>query len=370
MWDSKLFKAGVAVLLLFFIIKTGSQIAFIFRPLIIAVEVFFYAFLVAGALYYALIPLVDLLSRHKVPRSLAVAVSYLVFVALVTGLVALIGPSLQKEFTVLLISLPDKADQLLGFFESMQETALFGQLFDLDALSIDKLSEMIPNAINNSLNYALNSITLIINFVTSFFITILVIPFLLYYMLAESGSGKVAGVINKLTPQLHADRTNRSLAELNRQLASYVQGVGIVSILIGILAYIGFLIIGIEFALVLAVFVLITNIVPIIGPFIGAVPAVLVGAIDSPLMVLKVIIVIVVIQQLDSMVVRPQVVGRKLAISPLAVIMVVLLAGRLGGLLGIILAVPIFTVIKIVVTQVYETLQAGRQDLEESGKKG
>ena len=367
MWDSKLFKAGVAVLLLLFIIQTGSQIAFIFRPLIIAVEVFFYAFLVAGALYYALIPLVDLLSRSKVPRSLAVAVSYLVFVAVITGLVALIGPSLQKEFTVLLISLPDRADQLLELFKSLQDTALFGQLFDLEALSIDKLSEMIPNAINNSLNYALNSITLIINFVTNFFITILVIPFLLYYMLAESGSGKVASVINKLTPQLHADRTNRSLAELNRQLASYVQGVGIVSILIGILAYIGFLIIDIEFALVLAVFVLITNIVPIIGPFIGAVPAVLVGAIDSPLMVLKVIIVIVIVQQLDSIVVRPLVLGRKMAISPLAVILVVLLAGRLGGLLGIILAVPIFTVIKIVATQVYETLQSGRKELEKSG---
>ena len=367
MWDSKLFKAGVAILLLFLIIQVGNSIPFVFSPLIAAVEVFFYAFLISGAFYYAMIPLVDLLSRHKVPRPLAVAITYLVFIALITGLVALVGPSLQKEFNTLLIALPEKADQLLELFESLKEVALFKQLFDLEALSIDKLSEIIPNAIDNSLNYALNSITLILNFITAFFITIVVIPFLLYYMLAESGSGKVADVVNKLTPRLHAERTNRSLVELNRQLASYVQGVGIVSFLIGILAYIGFLIIGIEFALVLAVFVMITNIVPILGPFIGAVPAVLVGAIDSPLMVLEVIIVIVVVQQLDSMVVRPQVVGRKLAISPLAVILVVLLAGRLGGLLGIILAVPIFTVIKIVATQVYETLQTGGKDPEESG---
>jgi predicted PurR-regulated permease PerM len=362
MWDSKLFKAGVAALLLFLIIQTGSQIAFIFRPLIIAVEVFFYAFLISGALYYAMVPLVDLLVGHKVPRPLAVATTYLVFIALVTGLVALVGPTLQREFTALIIALPEKADQLLEFFESLKETALFGQLFDLEAFSIDNLAEMIPNAINNSLNYALNSISLVLNFMTGFFITILVIPFLLYYMLVESGSGKVASLVNKLTPKLHADRTNRSLADLNRQLASYVQGVGIVSVLIGILAYIGFLIIGVEYALVLAVFVAITNVVPIIGPFIGAVPAVLVGAIDAPLMVVKVIIVIVIIQQLDSIVVRPFVLGRKMAISPLAVILVVLLAGRLWGLLGIILAVPIFTVIKIVATQVYETLQAGRQD--------
>jgi len=362
MWDSKLFKAGMALLLFILIILAGSQIAFIFRPLIIAIEVFFYAFLISGALYYAMVPLVDLLTGHKAPRPLAVAITYLVFIALVTGLVALVGPTLQKEFTALIIVLPEKADQLLEFFESLQDTALFGQLFDLEAFSIDNLAEMIPNAINNSLNYALNSITLVLNFMTGFFITILVIPFLLYYMLVESGSGKVANAVNKLTPKLHADRTNRSLADLNRQLASYVQGVGIVSVLIGILAYIGFLIIGIDYALVLAVFVAITNVVPIIGPFIGAVPAVLVGAIDAPLMVVKVIIVIVIIQQLDSIAVRPFVLGRKMAISPLAVIMVVLLAGRLWGLLGIILAVPIFTVIKIVATQVYETLQDGRKE--------
>jgi len=313
-----------------------------------------------------MIPLVDLLAGHKMPRALAVGATYLVFIALITGLVILIGPSLQKEFTALIITLPEKADQLLKFFESLKETAFFGQLFDLEAISIDNLAEMIPNAINSSLNYALNSITLILNFVTGFFITILVIPFLLYYMLMESGSGRIAGVVSKLTPKLHAERTNRSLEELNRQLASYVQGVGIVSVLIGILAYIGFLIIGIEYALVLAVFVAVTNVVPIIGPFIGAVPAVLIGAIYSPLMVLKVIIVIVIIQQLDSIVVRPLVLGRKMAISPLAVIMVVLLAGRLWGLLGIILAVPIFTVIKIVATQVYETLQDGLKEPDEA----
>jgi predicted PurR-regulated permease PerM len=358
MWDSKLLKAGVAVLLFFLIILIGTQISFIFRPLIITFEVFFYAFLISGALYYAMIPLVDWLAKHRVPRKLSVVITYLVFIAVVTGLVALVGPSLQKEFTILLITLPDKIDQILALFESLKDTVLFGQIFGLEAFSIEKLSEMIPNAINNSLNYTLNSITLVLDFVTGFFVTLVVTPFLLYYMLAESGNGSVASVVSKLAPRIHAERTRRSIAEINNQLALYVQGVGLVCLMVGILAYIGFIIIDIEFAMVLAVFVLITNIIPIIGPFIGAVPAVLVGAINSPLMVLKVIIVIVIVQQLDAMLVRPQVVGRKLAISPLAIILVVLLAGRLGGLIGIILAVPIFTVIKIVFTQVYETIRS------------
>ena len=136
MWDSKLFKAGVAILLFLLIILVGSQTAFIFRPLIIAVEVFFYSFLISGALYYVLIPLVDWLSNHKIPRSIAVLISYLVFAAVITGLIALIGPSLQQEFTALLITLPDKVDQLLAVFESLKEIPLLRQLFYIDSIII------------------------------------------------------------------------------------------------------------------------------------------------------------------------------------------------------------------------------------------
>jgi predicted PurR-regulated permease PerM len=366
MWDSKLFKAGVAVLLLFLIILVGSQISFVFQPLIIAFEVFFYAFLISGALYYVLIPLVDWLSARKVPRPLSVLISYLVFIASITGLVALVGPSLQKEFLALINSLPQRIGELVKLLETLEEKTFFRQFFNLEGVSVDSLSETIPDAVNSALAYSLNSINAIVNFATGLFITIVIIPFLLYYMLAESGRNLIPSVVDKLTPGFHAERTNRSLAEINNRLASYVQGLGLVCLLVGILAYIGFLIIGVDYAMVLAVFVLITNVVPIIGPFIGAVPAVIIGAIDSPLMILKVIIVIIIVQQLDSLLVRPQIVGRKMAISPLAIILVVLLAGRLGGLLGIILAVPIFTVIKIVATQVYETIRAGSEAVNEA----
>lgn len=360
MWDSKLFKAGIAVLLLFLIILVGSRITFIFRPLIIAIEVFFYSFLISGALYYLMIPLVDWLARRRLPRSLAVIITFIIFLAVLTGVVALVGPSLQKEFTALIISMPERVDELIAFVEGLTTIPLFRQLFALEALSIERLSEFIPNAINQAVNYALNSIALIINYTTSVLITILVVPFLLYYLLVESGRNTVSNVVNKLAPRLHAERTNRSLAEINSQLGNYVQGLGIVSILVGVLAYIGLLIIGIDYALVLSVFVALTNLVPIIGAFIGAAPAVLVAALNSPLMVLKTIIVMIIVQQLDSYVVRPFILGRKMAINPLVIIMVVLIAGRLGGIVGILLAMPLFTVIKIVVSQLYETVRDAR----------
>ncbi len=361
MWDTKLFKAGVAILLLFLIILVGSHIDFVFQPFIIAFEVLFIAFLIAGALYYVMVPVVDWLVIKKVPRSAAIILTYLIFVAAIVLLAVLIGPSLQAESVALVESAPDKMDEFMLVLENLEDSMIFGQLFYLEALSVENITEQLTGTVNNALMHVLSSISYLVDLTASILITIFIVPFLLYYMLIEKGRSSLPNLVDNLAPRDYAPIINHSLAEMNNQLASYVQGLGIVCFLVGILTYIGFTIIGLDFALVLAIFVMITNIVPILGPFIGAVPAAVVGIIDSPLMMLKVIIVIIIIQQADALLIRPQVVGRKMAISPLAIILIVIVAGRLGGLLGIIIAVPVFTILKIIVARIYEYIQIIRE---------
>jgi len=138
---------------------------------------------------------------------------------------------------------------------------------------------------------------------------------------------------------------------------------------VGILAYIGFLIIGLEYALILSIFIMITNVVPFLGPFIGSIPAVIIGLLDSPLTMLIVIILIIIVQQIESMLISPQIMGRKLSLSPLAIIVIVLVSGRLGGLLGIILAIPTFTVLKIIVNHIYEYYQLSITDPQNHPEK-
>ena len=134
----------------------------------------------------------------------------------------------------------------------------------------------------------------------------------------------------------------------------------------GILSYIGFLIIGLDYALLLSIFIMVFNIIPWLGPFIGAIPAVIVGLLDSPLMMLEVLVIIVIVQQIESLLVSPQVMGRKLALSPLAIILIVLVAGRLSGLLGIILAIPVFTILKIIAAHIYEHYKKKRNNIKSS----
>ncbi len=365
MWNSKLFKAEVAILLLFLIILVGSYITFIFQPIIIAFEVLFLSIIISGALYYIMLPLVDLLSTKKIPRSVSVAISLLIFIALLTLIVALIGPGLQEEFVTLIESAPQKINQLQDLIESFKETPILSQLFALETFYVENINEMIPRLVQSALVSATSSVAIVIDYTTSIFITIIIVPFLLYYMLNEKGKGHVPAQVEKVVPPQYAETIKEALAEIDRQLASYVQGLCLVCLVIGILSYIGFLIIGIDYALVLAIFVMITNVVPIIGPFIGAIPAALVGLLHSPLMMLWAIAVILVIQQIDSIVARPMIVGRKMAMSPLAVIIVVLLAGRLWGLAGIILAVPIFTVLKITVGLIYQFIKGSDVEAKE-----
>ncbi len=357
MWNSKLFRIGIGILLLFLIIYVGSQITFVFYPFIIAFEALFISFLIAGGLFYITYPFVDWLHIRKVPRPAAIAAIYLAIIGLLVLLSLIIGPILQYEFTRLAENIPGKISEARQFIEVIEESAFFARLVDLDALDIDNIADRISTTASRALTQVATSVAMILDFTVNIFTTVIIVPFLLYYMLKEKGQGAIAKVVTRFAPRGYADNINSALAEINRLLSSYVQGLGIVCLSVGILAYIGFLIIGLEYALILSIFIMITNVVPFLGPFIGAIPAVIIGLLNSPLMMLLVIIVITIVQQMESLLISPQVMGRKLALNPLAIILIVLVAGRLGGLLGIILAIPVFTVLKIIIAHIYEYIQ-------------
>ena len=357
MWDSKLFKAGVALLLVFLIIYVGSLINFIFYPLVVIFETLFISFLVAGVLYYLTFPLCDLITRGKMPRSLAILIVFVVIVGLLFLLGLASGPIIADEFNKLISSLPEKIDSAVMLLEKLKNYPVFKQLINFETLNLQNLTYRLGSLLSDAAANIVSSLGSFIEFLTGLFITIIIVPFLLFYMLKQKGQNVIPGLVDRYILGDYAKDIKITLAEMNNMLGLYFQGQAIVCFLVGLLVYIGFLIVGLEFALTLAVFIMFTNIVPWIGPFIGAIPAVVVGFVHSPLMALKVLIIILIVQQLDSLVISPQVMGRRLLLSPLSIILVVLIAGRLGGLLGIILAVPVFTALKIIINNIYSYIK-------------
>ena len=367
MWDSKLFKTGIAILVVFAIIYIGTQISFVFRPVVVVFEALFLSFLLAGILFYFIYPLSDLLLKYKVPRAISILIVFLVITLLFVFITLSIGPILVDEFAKLINNLPQNIRQLNTLLLELREHPVISRLIYLEAINMSRLTERLASMVSNTIGDLTNSLGSIAGVIGSFFTTIMVVPFLLFFMLKEKGQGNLEKLVDRFVPGDYKNSIKRALAEINMKLGAYFQGVGLVCLCVGILAYISFLIIGLEFALILAIIIGIFNIIPYLGPFIGAVPAALIGLFDSPATMFYVIIAIVIVQQIESLFISPAIMGRKLALSPLVVILVILIAGRLAGLLGIILAVPGFTVLKIVINHIYDHIQRRKKKLEETG---
>lgn len=130
---------------------------------------------------------------------------------------------------------------------------------------------------------------------------------------------------------------------------------------IGVLAFIGYLIIGMPYALLLALFLAITDIIPYIGPIIGIAPAVLIALTVSPALLIKVVIVNIIVQQCEGNLLSPQIMGRTLKLHPMAIVAALLIGGELAGLVGLILAVPVLAVLKVVWMQLTDERRSARR---------
>ncbi|MNP12870.1 pheromone autoinducer 2 transporter [compost metagenome] len=158
------------------------------------------------------------------------------------------------------------------------------------------------------------------------------------------------------------------MSEMNGQISHYIRGQIIVSFCIGILMYFGFLIIGLDYSLVLAIIASCTSIVPYLGPAIAITPALIIATVTSPFMLLKLIIVWTVVQLIEGKFISPQIMGKTLQIHPITIIFVILTAGNLFGVFGIILAVPGYAVLKVIMTHLFQWFEM-RSHLYESEQK-
>jgi Predicted permease len=157
----------------------------------------------------------------------------------------------------------------------------------------------------------------------------------------------------KYVPRARRQGTVRLLKEIDAALGSYIRGQLLVSVCIGVTAYIGYLVIGMPYPLLMAAFVALFDIIPYLGPFLGALPALIMALTVSWKMVLLVIIVNTLCQFLESNVISPQVVGKSMNMHPLTIIFVLLVGGELAGVVGLLLAVPFYAAMKVVAQHLF-----------------
>lgn len=275
----------------------------------------------------ALRPLVEFLERWKFPRALAIAVTYLAVIGIFATLIASMLQPLTQESTRLIAALPKLTEQLFNVADI--DKSVFQQ--GLTTLSKNILS----------VTFAAFD-----NFVT--FIFLLVVTF---YLLLERDN--LESRVASLFPGKE-ERLKRLIVRIEDKLGAWLRGQLILSLIIGLLSYIGLVLLNIPYALPLAVVAAIMEVIPVIGPIISALPAVLLALTISPISSVGVVAMYFIIQQMENHLIVPQVMKRAVGLNPLVVILAIAIGSRLLGIAGALLAVPIAVVLQIMVTEVIE----------------
>ncbi|AND39813.1 AI-2E family transporter [Cytobacillus firmus] len=341
MWINKpFFKYAAGTIFVLIIIFLLGKIDYFLWPIRALVATIFFPVVISGILYYILRPLVRLVSR-----SLPKTASIIVIFAVVLGAGYLgfnaIGNLIGSQVTELSENLPAKMEDLSDETEKVVEKNNMGMF------SYDQVKNKALNFLETILSGAGENVMKVFSTITSIVTVMVVVPFILFYFLKDDH--KLRPFLLKYLPDKHEEEGNKILGDIDKTLFSYVTGQFIVAVVDGVLMYFGYKIIGLEYALTLAFFAMFLTVVPFLGPVLGIIPAIFIGLLQGPGMVLKIILVLIAVQLLESNLVSPHVMGKRLNLHPLTVIIILMAAGSIYGFIGILIAIPFYSVVKVLV---------------------
>ena len=341
------FQTGIGIIIALIIVKLVIEIHWIFNPIFIIVETVFIPLLLGGVLYYISEPLQRIMEKKGLPRWASISTIFLLLAGMVTGLLLMIGNPISQQVDNLIKNAPHIQDEIIKATDYVLELEKKDNLPPQVDNFIDSVSNSIQNIAMKGSKYIGSFVS---GTVSATFILILV-PFFFIYMLKDHE--KFAPNIYNLFTGQKRTWVKETLADIDNVLRNYVQGQVLISLILASMIYIGYLIIGLEYALLLAIFAFFMNMVPFIGPWISLAPAVVVAVIQDPILVVWVAVITLVAQQLESNLITPNIMGKSLDVHPLTVITIVLAAGNIGGFIFIIISIPTYAVIKVIVKNIY-----------------
>ncbi len=269
----------------------------------------------------ALYPVVESLVKLKIPKALAIAITYIVIIGVIGGLLSVVITPLVEQTVNLSQTLPHNLQQLLpsGTFDRT----------------------ILENQLNNLSTHVLTlTLTIFGNFIAMISVAVLT-----FYLLLERD--RLDQLISQFFVAEKEERVKRITRQIEDKLGAWLRGQLALSLLIGVTVYIALFLLNVPYALPLSILAGLLEVVPMIGPIISAIPAVLVAYLTSPVLALMVTAAFFVIQQLENHVIVPQVMKKAVGLNPLIVILAVAIGGKLLGISGALLAVPIAVVIQI-----------------------
>ena len=329
------------VILLGIAIYLYTEISYIFTPINTIVSSIITPIIVAYVFYYMLNPLVNLFEKRM---SRFIASLLAIFVGIITILIVIVGvvPIIVEQTQNLITALPRYIEVVKGYLEEYSDNAYVQVVVEYvnNNLNVSKISEKLVSIATSGAQGVVSSIS-------STASVLVTMPFVLFFLLKD------ASHFNKFVISLLPKKLEKPVAEtideIDDKVGSYIQGQMLVSLCIGVMLFIGYNIIGLHYAFSLATIAAFLSIVPYLGPVIAITPAMLVAASTSWIMVLKMLVVWGIVQFLEGNIVSPNIMGRSMNMHPLTVIFVILIGVNIGGVVGAILGIPVYSILKVLV---------------------
>lgn len=282
-------------------------------------------------------PFADWFSKRRVPRALAVVLVYIVLGLIAAAVTVLLIPVIVEQVTQLFGSGP--------FASILQESlAKLRALFDVQRFVESIVSGQVTSA------------TALFGQVAGFlsgFVALFVVLVLAFYMVVEEDTTKK--VFKNLAPIEYQPYLTQILNKMQLKMGAWLRGQLLLGLIVGCASFIGLSILGVKYALLLAVLAGLFEIIPYVGPTLSVVPAVIIGFVQSPIKGFAVLILYLVIQQLENNILVPKIMQKVTGLNPIVSIVALLVGIKVGGLVGAILSIPVATMMAVVLEDLFRT---------------
>ncbi|CYV20421.1 AI-2E family transporter [Streptococcus suis] len=361
-WFFRLFLNSQAVtfllvtLLTFLTIFIFSKISFLFRPIGSFLEIVLLPMILTGLLYYLLNPMVDWMEKHKISRTVGISILFVLISLLIIWGLAVAIPSIQEQVTSFAQNLPSNIQKIEGQVTSLLQDQRFEQFRPTALELLNKVNDQAVAYAQKFSSSAVNWASNLISTASQIIVAVLIMPFILFYLLRD---GQYLNKhITQYLPTKWREPIGTVLSDVNGQLSNYVRGQVTVAIIVALMFSVMFSIIGLSYPITLGVMAGFLNLIPYLGSFLAMIPAVILGLIAGPIMLIKVLVVFMIEQTIEGRFVTPLIIGSSLSIHPITILFVLLTAGQMYGVLGVLLGIPIYASIKVLVKATFEWYKA------------
>lgn len=345
------FKKIVTYIIIFLIIAAAIYLAYRSREKLGKILSPFFIGLVIAYLLY---PIVIRLEHKKIKRSLAIIILYIFIIIVLGSTMFFVYPTIVANTKELINTIPNIAGQYEAYFRGVLLT-INSSTWPLEVKeTIMREISMGARTLQVAAVAALKrGLTSMLDIIFSLFDIVLAM-IIAYYYLKDADYLK-EGFLS-LMPRKWRNFLIGAGREINLILSNFIQGQLLTALIVGIMESIGLMLIHAKYPVVLGMVGGIFNIIPYFGPFLGAIPAVAVSLIDSPLKALWTALVFTIVQQIDNAFISPKIIEGRLGLHPVTTILAVLVGGEFAGILGMLVAVPIAAIVKVIIKRTIDVI--------------